>query len=269
MEPAAAGEPPGGLPQSAALIEPDDLAEQDEPDELTEADYAADPDQLAEPDETAGNTMVLDLLTPGEVADRTPPPAPAVADPEALATMRACRDDGAASLWLGQVVRGQFVPLPPAVAGLAATSLLAWLGVRDLSGLLLLTPLVVMLLAAFGSTHPHAGRLDWLTPAVLLAGQLVYTAAVGFAFGVPPPVTFTLCALIALRYVELGTRDRRPSWQAPDTRLGWEGRMLVVGFGAMIGIATVAYAALAAYLIVLICARVAPGYLAAAAGARR
>jgi hypothetical protein len=154
------------------------------------------------------------------------------------------------------VVRGQFVPLPPAVAGLAATSFLAWLGMRNLPGLLLLTPLVVMLLAAFGSGHPHDGRLDWLVPAVLVGGQLVYIAAVGFSFGVPSPVTFTLCALVALRYVDLARRDRPSPARAADTRPGWEGRMLAVGIGAMLGITTVAYVVLAVYVAALVCGRV-------------
>ena len=161
------------------------------------------------------------------------------------------------------------MPLPPAVAGLAATSFLAWLGMRNLPGLLLLTPVVVMLLAAFGSRHPHHGRLDWLTPAVLLAGQLVYFAAVGFSFRVPPPVTFALCALVALHYVELAGRGWPDAGRAPDTRLGWEGRMFVAGLGAMIGIAMVAYLALSAYLVVLVCSKIMTSRLVAREGAWR
>src|SRR6202042_1334343 len=142
-----------------------------------DADQLELPLPLAEPPEPSS---ALDLLIPAHPADparraaRRKPEVEAVADPQALATMAACRDDGAVAVWLGRVVRGEFVPLPPAVAGLAATSLLAWLGMRELPGILLFTPLVVMLLAAFGSRHPHDGRLDWLTPAVLLAGQLLY-----------------------------------------------------------------------------------------------
>jgi hypothetical protein len=40
------------------------------------------------------------------------------------------------------------------------------------------------------------------------------------------------------------------------TRMGWEGRMLAAGFGAILGIAAFAYLALAAYLGALICRRV-------------
>src|SRR5580658_8161317 len=237
---------------------------------------SADPDQLelplAEPPEPSS---ALDLLIPAHPADpavraaRRKRDVEAVADPQALATMAACRDDGAVAVWLGRVVRGEFVPLPPAVAGLAATSLLAWLGMRELPGILLFTPLVVMLLAAFGSRHPHDGRLDWLTPAVLLAGQLLYFAALGFAFRVPPPLTFTVCGLTALHYLELAGRIRPDASQIPGTKLGWEGRMFIAGIGAVVGIATVAYLALAAYLVLLIGAGVLASRLVAREGEYR
>ena len=207
-------------------------------------------------------TMTLELMIHTEPGRGREPKPKTVLEPGALATIVAYRDDGAAAVWLSRVVRGQFVPLPPAVAGLAATSFLAWLGMRNLGGLLLLTPLVVMLLAAFGSGHPHNGRLDWLVPALLVAGQLVYVAAIGFSFGVWAPLTFTLCALIALRYVDLPKRDRQDAAGGAATRLGWEGRMLAVGIGAMLGITTVAFVALSVYVAALVCGRVRTSVLA-------
>ena len=204
-----------------------------------------------------------ELISAAAARPRKPKPKPKpVADPAAVATLMACRDDGSVAVRLGQVVRGQFVPLPPAVAGLAATCFLAWLGMRNLPGVLILTPLVVLLLAGFGSTHAHDGRLDWLTPAVLLAAQLVYLATVGFSFRIPAPVTFGVCALTALRYVEIATSVRPSIWHPPDTRLGWEGRMLVAGLGPMFGIAIVGYLVLAAYLVALVCRGAAASYLA-------
>ena len=69
----------------------------------------------------------------------------------------ACRDDGPIARFAGALVHGQLVPLPPAVAGLIATVLLAALGLGYLDGLVLLTPVAAMLLAAPGSAHPHDG----------------------------------------------------------------------------------------------------------------
>jgi len=225
---------------------------------------AAGPAGGAQP--AAPPPTMLSGLTFAVPARPAEPAVRAVADPQALTTLMACRDDGAAAVWLGQLVRGEFVPLPPAVAGLGATSFLAWLGMRNLPGLLLLTPLVVMLLAAFGSAHPHDGRLDWLTPAVLLSAQLVYLATLGFSFRIPAAVTFAVCALTALRYVELASRVRPRAWHPPDTWPGWEGRMLVAGLGAISGIPAIGYLALAAYLAQLVCGEAAASYAAARAG---
>lgn len=220
----------------------------------------------------AATTMTLELMIHQETDQPRESRPRTVLEPNDLATITAYRDDGAVAVWLSRVVRGQFVPLPPAVAGLAATSFLAWLGMRNLPGVLLLTPLVVMLLAAFGSGHSHNGRLDWLVPAVLMAGQLVYVAAIGFSFGVWAPLTFTLCALIAMRYIDLTVRDRRGPGRLgrpAETRLGWEGRMLVVGVGAILGVPVVAYVALSAYVAVLVLGRVRTSVLAVRAAERR
>ncbi len=167
------------------------------------------------------------------------------------------RDDGQIARWLGRLVRGNIPALPPALAGLAATATLATLGLRDLPGLLVLTPAIALLLAAPGSSDLHAGMFDWLVPAILQAGQFLYIAAVGFSCGVPAPVTFALCAVIGLRYLALAGTVL-PGQSRPDlgSRLGWEGRMLVIGAGAMAGLTIFAYAALTAYLGVLICAKV-------------
>ncbi len=180
-------------------------------------------------------------------------PARTASRPEAAlrpADVVTARDDGPLARFAGAIVRGQLVPLPPAVAGLTATVLLATLGLHDLAGLVLLTPVAAMLLAAPGSAHPHDGPLDWLTPLVIQAGQYVYLAALGFAKGVPGPLVFALTGLLALRQLDTAYRARHPMPAGdPRSGIGWEGRMLVGGVGAMLGVATLSYLALTVYLL--------------------
>jgi Family of unknown function (DUF5941) len=185
------------------------------------------------------------------------------------ADIAVARDDGPLARFAGAVVRGQLVPLPPAVAGLAATVLLATLGLRDLAGLVLLTPVAAMLLAAPGSAHPHDGPLDWLTTLLIQAGQYVYLAALGFAKGVPAPLVFALIGLVALRQLDAAYRARH-LLPAGDPRggIGWEGRMLVAGVGAMLGVATLSYLALTVYLLWLLCSGSLASWLAVRAHPR-
>ncbi|HEX9358946.1 MAG TPA: DUF5941 domain-containing protein [Streptosporangiaceae bacterium] len=177
----------------------------------------------------------------------------AASPPPARADIAAARDDGPLARFAGAVVRGQLVPLPPAVAGLTATVLLATLGLRDLAGLVLLTPVAAMLLAAPGCAHPHDGPLDWLTPLVIQAGEYVYLAALGFAKGVPGPLVFALTGLVALRHLDAAYRARRrmPAGHARGG-IGWEGRMLVAGVGVMLSVGPLSYLALTVYLMWLL-----------------
>jgi Family of unknown function (DUF5941) len=174
----------------------------------------------------------------------------------------ACRDDGPFARMAGRIVQGQLVPLPAALAGLAATALLAGLGLGNLPGILVPAPVAVMLLAASGASHPHDGGLDWLVPLVLLAGQYVYLAALGFAAGVPGPVTFALVGAVALHQLDVACRARqRARWPAQRAGMGWDGRIAAAGFGALLGIATFAYLALTAYLGWLLCKACLSGWL--------
>jgi hypothetical protein len=213
-------------------------------------------------------------VVPPEPAGEGPGPAPAGSAGRQAWRDRLImlRDDGVLARNLGVLVRGNFLPLPPAILGLAATAMLAYLGLRSLPGILVLSPCLVMLLAAPGSSNRHAGRLDWLVPAVLLGWQCLYLTVVGQAQGVPTPVTFALCAVLLIRYADLAcpgrpvlmARPRRHNWtmelieadRERGTALGWEGRMLLMGAAAAAGIGTLAYLALTAYLGVLICAKV-------------
>jgi hypothetical protein len=83
------------------------------------------------------------------------------------------------------------------------------------------------------------------------------------ATGVPAPLIFAVCALIALHYADLAGYPRR------GAIMGWEGRMIAAGLGAALGITTFAYLLLAAYLSVLICREIMTSWLPATKGDRR
>src|SRR5207253_2629190 len=124
------------------------------------------------------------------------------------AGLAAYRGDGALASWVGALVDGRLPPLPPLLAGLLVTGVLAALGLENLPGILVLTPIEAMMLAALGARHPHDGRLDWLVPALLLAGEGVFLAALGLARHVAPWVVFALLAAVLVRHVDLAWRAR-------------------------------------------------------------
>ncbi len=163
--------------------------------------------------------------------------------------LRGYRGDGRISMWIGGWVGGRVPPLAPLVVGLLVTGVLTALGLRNQPGVLLLTPVEAMLLAAFASWHPHDGRTDWVVPPLLHAAEYVFLAEIGFACRVYPPLTFAVVAAVGLRHLDLGYRVRGGLAAGIDRRaLGWEGRMIVVGIAAAVGIAPVAYGALAFYM---------------------
>lgn len=185
--------------------------------------------------------------------------------PVASATLLRLRDDGTLARYLGALVRGSLLPLPPAILGLAAVTALAVLGLHGLPGLLLLAPAFVMLLAAPGSANAHLGRLDWLVPVLLLSSQVLYIGAVGAGGRVPGPVVFALAAALLVRYTDLACAQRPVLLVSPrrrdsmpreyGTAMGWDGRVLFIGFAAALGIATAGYLVLTAYLVLLIGAK--------------
>src|SRR6201999_110342 len=123
----------------------------------------------------------------------------------------ASRDDGPISLWLGRLVEARSPPVPPLLVGLFVTCALAALGMGNLSGVLLLTPVEAMLLAGLGSSHPHDGRLDWLVPAAIQAAEYLFLAALAFTHKVPPPLVFALVAAVVLRHLDVAYRARCPA----------------------------------------------------------
>jgi Family of unknown function (DUF5941) len=109
-----------------------------------------------------------------------------------------------------------------------------------------------MLLAALGARHSHDGRLDWLAPSLLLAGEGVFLTDLGFARHVWPPVIFALLAAVVVRHFDLAYRARSGRGIPYDKYgLGWDGRMLLTGLAAWLGFVPFACAALTAWLWLL------------------
>ena len=166
--------------------------------------------------------------------------------------LAAYRGDGAVAYRLGGLVRGQLPPLPPLVVGLLVTCDLAVLGLANLPGILILTPPAAMLLAALGARHPHGGRADWLVPPLLLAGEGIFLAALGFSRHVWLPVIFALLAAVVIRHTDIAYR----AWSGRPIPydalgLGWDGRMLLAGLAGVAGIVPFACIVLAAWLWLL------------------
>jgi Family of unknown function (DUF5941) len=166
--------------------------------------------------------------------------------------LAAYRGDGVLAYRIGGVVRGQLPPLPPLLVGLLVTCDLAILGVANLHSALVLAPVAAMLLAALGARHPHNGRLDWLVPSLLLAGEGVFLTDLGFARHVWAPVIFALVAVVIMRHADLAYRARSGRGVPYDKfALGWDGRMLLAGLAAWLGFLPFVCAALTAWLWLL------------------
>ena len=163
--------------------------------------------------------------------------------------LRGYRGDGRIAVWIGRWVDGKVPPLPPLLVGLLVTGVLTALGLGNLPGILLLTPVEAMLLAAFASWHPHDGRSDWLVPPLLQAAEYVFIAEIGYVGHVWPALTFAVVAAVGLRHLDLAYRVRGSLANGIDRRgLGWEGRMIIAGIAAALGFVPVAYTLLALYL---------------------
>ena len=164
----------------------------------------------------------------------------------------AYRGDGVVSRWIGGLVQGRLPPLPPVLVGLLVTGVLASLGMGNLPGILVLTPVEAMMLAALGARHPHDGRLDWLVPALLTTGECVYLAALGLSRHVAPWLVYLLLTAVVVRHVDLAFRARAGRGLAADgSGFGWEGRMLLAAAAAVAGVAPFAYAVVSGYLWLL------------------
>jgi hypothetical protein len=169
-----------------------------------------------------------------------------------IGDLPAYRNDGPVARWIGGVVQGRLPPMLPVLVGLMVTCTLSVLGLANLPGILVLTPVEAMLLAALGSWHPHDGPRDWLVPPLLLTGEFVFLAALGLSRQVPTVAVFTLLAAVVLRHVDVGFRARHRSGISADVHgLGWDGRMLLLGITAVAGQASLFFIALSGYLWLL------------------
>ena len=125
-------------------------------------------------------------------------------------------------------MEGRIPPVPPVLVGVFVTVALALLGMGNLSGVLVLTPVEAMLLAGLGSCHPHDGRLDWLVPPLLQVGEYLFLAALAFSRAVSPPLVFAVIAAVVLRHLDVAYRARHrirwPAARAADGRPRKPGR---------------------------------------------
>jgi hypothetical protein len=192
-------------------------------------------------------------------------PAPGPAEMSGAGGLAACRGDGVVSRRIGSLVQDALPPLLPVLVGLFLTCVLAALGLASLSGMLILMPVVVLLLLlALGARHRHDGRLDWLAPPLLQTSECVFLAALGFSRHVAPVLVFALVAAVVMRHADLAYRARVGRGIAADEfGLGWDGRILLAGLAAAVGVAPFGYALLAVYLWLLFCWDYLSGWLQA------
>jgi hypothetical protein len=170
----------------------------------------------------------------------------------------AYRDDGPIAHALGRLARGQLPPLLPLLVAAIVTSILLIAGVHEQGGLALLAPvLVLLLLAGPSSAHPHTGRLDWLAPNIIRMIEYGYLATLGFSHGVSKPLVYGLIGVLAYHHYDTAYRTRQRLWPAAwvfRAGLGWDGRMLIAGLGALTHTAPLVYTVLTSYLGVLFAA---------------
>ncbi|ASW53345.1 CDP-alcohol phosphatidyltransferase [Plantactinospora sp. KBS50] len=183
------------------------------------------------------------------------------------------RDDGPLARWLGTRTRLSG-PLPAAVlAAFAAAALLGTALARDGTAdrRLVLPAALLVLVAALPAGRAHAGPLDWLVPAVLRAAEYLFVIAAGLLGRVPAWLIFALLLALALHHYDLTARlEKRTanpgSWVYG---LGWDGRIILLSAAVAANAATVVFAAVAGYLLVLLVSGALTTWSVAARSGRR
>ncbi|NYE49691.1 hypothetical protein HDA32_004811 [Spinactinospora alkalitolerans] len=169
------------------------------------------------------------------------------------------------SIGIGLLAAGALPPLLPTCAGAMVTAVLLAAGLGELSGITLFAPAAALLLSGVASGHPHDGRFDWVVPPVLRATEYLYLLALGYGSGVPDPLVFVVLTAVVLHHCDAVHRTRcgaRPPARVMRARLGWDGRMLLIAAGGVLGWLPFAYGLLAGYLVVLLVWETAASWLA-------
>lgn len=194
----------------------------------------------------------MTTMLPGGMAEGTPERRAARAEFTFHSDrLLAYRDDGPIARMLGRLSGGQLPPLLPLLVAAVVTGILLIAGVTGQTSPAILAPVLALLLAGPGSTHPHSGRLDWLVPPIMRAIEYGYLAALGFAHDVPKGLVYGFIAALAYHHYDTVYRTRQRLWPAAwvfRAGLGWDGRMLVAAVATLAGVLPATYAVLTIYL---------------------
>ncbi|WP_433176030.1 DUF5941 domain-containing protein [Actinoallomurus sp. CA-150999] len=166
----------------------------------------------------------------------------------------AYRDDGPIAHALGRLTKGQLPPLLPLLVAGIVTAILLVAGVNGQTSPAVFAPVLVLLLAGPGSTHPHSGRLDWFVPPLMRAIEYGYLATLAFAHDVSKPLVYAFLFVLAYHHYDTVYRTRQRLWPAKwvfVAGLGWEGRMLIAAVATLLGKLPIVLAVLGVYFLLL------------------
>ena len=197
----------------------------------------------------------MSTVLPGDMSQRLPgKPAPDAELAYHGSRLVAYRDDGPVAQALGRLTRGQLPPLLPLLVAVVVTGILLIAGVNGQTSPAVFAPVVVLLLAGPGSTHPHGGRLDWLVPPIMRMIEYGYLASLGFAHDVSKPLVYAFIGVLAYHHYDTVYRTRQRLWPAKwvfRAGLGWDGRMLIAAAATLAGVLPLVFAVMGVYLALL------------------